>query len=426
MMCKPTEHDVSGAGQGQARRRRSLWEIDRTFHCSLIGTCLGLKETRKMLVKAGLRVPVDASDFDVHTNAVQLAENRCRFSKEVTRKLDRRHVATIARYSRAETVVQVESLWREDLESGEVVGAYWALMTHPLTDANLARSAFGEIHMLSHLVGASARVDMKRLSTLESSARALEHQLEAQTKAALSTARKYERKINALEQQLGEKSREVERLQGVEDRLRQLERGELVATLRSRVQSLDGERNALEKRVEHLRVRTLGLDETCQQLAGENDQLKSDLEALTVQHELLEEQLITMLHNENDTVDNLACDQCTHPLCGKTVLCVGGMGKLIQHYRALVESCGGEFMHHDGGRENCVRRLPGLLSQADIVVCPLDAVSHRACHIAKTSCKKMDIPLRLMRQSGLSTFIHSLSECSETQPWTHHASPTTN
>lgn len=65
---EPSSADRSG-------RRRALWEIEESYHCSVIGTCLGLIETRKMLIKAGLQVPPDSPDFDVHTNAVRLAES---------------------------------------------------------------------------------------------------------------------------------------------------------------------------------------------------------------------------------------------------------------------------------------------------------------------------------------------------------------
>ena len=45
-------------------------------------------------------------------------------------------------------------------------------------------------------------------------------------------------------------------------------------------------------------------------------------------------------------------DNCPGPnLCGKTVLYVGGLHKMVPHYRQLVEQFGGRFLHHDGGKE---------------------------------------------------------------------------
>lgn len=50
---------------------------------------------------------------------------------------------------------------------GEISGAYWAVLTHPLTNHALVQDAFGEVHMLSHLVGRSLRADLRRLAELE-------------------------------------------------------------------------------------------------------------------------------------------------------------------------------------------------------------------------------------------------------------------
>ena len=42
-------------------------------------------------------------------------------------------------------------------------GPYWALMTHPRSTPALMVRAFGEVHMLSHLAGATNRADIRRL-----------------------------------------------------------------------------------------------------------------------------------------------------------------------------------------------------------------------------------------------------------------------
>ena len=40
-------------------------------------------------------------------------------------------------------------------------------MTHPAATDALVREIFGEVHMLSHLVGAANRADIRRLADLE-------------------------------------------------------------------------------------------------------------------------------------------------------------------------------------------------------------------------------------------------------------------
>jgi hypothetical protein len=63
--------------------------------------------------------------------------------------------------------VLVCRLWDDALRSGDIPGAYWALLTHPATTDELMKGAFGDVHMLSHLVGAANRADIRRRRALE-------------------------------------------------------------------------------------------------------------------------------------------------------------------------------------------------------------------------------------------------------------------
>ena len=109
------------------------------------------------------------------------------------------------------------------------------------------------------------------------------------------------------------------------------------------------------------------------------------------------------------------CEGCSEgacpkfDLCGRTILYVGGRTKLCNRFRALVEDCNGEFLHHDGGlHDKKMSRLGKLLGQADIVLCPIDCISHNACLKIKRHCKENDKPLSLLRRSSVSAFARGL------------------
>ena len=78
-----------------------------------------------------------------------------------------RHDLEIRQFDKARTTDAVRALWKEYLARGEIPGAYWAAITHPATDWALVQEIFGEVHMLSHLVGQSNRADIRRLCQLE-------------------------------------------------------------------------------------------------------------------------------------------------------------------------------------------------------------------------------------------------------------------
>ena len=91
-------------------------------------------------------------------------------------------------------------------------------------------------------------------------------------------------------------------------------------------------------------------------------------------------------------------------LDGVVLLYVGGRPHQVAYLRAVAERCGATFLHHDGGIENHPNLLPGLTSRADLVLFPVDCISHDAAHTVKLLCRqagKRFIPLRAASATSL-------------------------
>src|SRR5262249_2151776 len=161
-------------------RRTRIWEIGRNLHCSIVGTCLSNAELRHILVKLSVTGAETASDHELHEKGVLIAGSRDGGAKFLQKALDRRHRVTLDRFAKAKDPDAGRALWTESVRSGAIPGAYWPLPTHPATTESLARQAFGEVHMLSHLVGAANRADIRRLRQLEEDNAALQAKVERQ------------------------------------------------------------------------------------------------------------------------------------------------------------------------------------------------------------------------------------------------------
>lgn len=108
---------------------------------------------------------------------------------------------------------------------------------------------------------------------------------------------------------------------------------------------------------------------------------------------------------------HVACgDAGTEPVAsgprldGITLLYVGGRTHHIAQLRAIAERLGAGFVHHDGGIEYHLNLLAGLASQADLVLFPVDCISHHATQLAKQLCRqagKRFIPLRSASATSL-------------------------
>jgi len=122
---------------------------------------------RHILIKLGRKEAATASEHDLHASGVRVAGQRQDGAKVVHKALDRRHRVAINRFDNAKSADAVRALWKESTERGDIPGAYWAALSHPATNETLLREIFADVHMLSHLVGAANRADIRRLRQLE-------------------------------------------------------------------------------------------------------------------------------------------------------------------------------------------------------------------------------------------------------------------
>ena len=158
-----TEESIATAALG----RRKIWDFATNLHCSIIGTCLPTAELRHILIKLGRKEAATASEHDLHASGVVIAGQRHEGAKLLHKALDGRHRVSINRFDKAKTTEEVRAAWKEAVQRGDIPGAYWAALSHPATNDTLLREVFAEVHMLSHLVVAANRADIRRLRQLE-------------------------------------------------------------------------------------------------------------------------------------------------------------------------------------------------------------------------------------------------------------------
>jgi hypothetical protein len=372
---------------GGPPRRARLWEFSTNLHCSIIGTCLSTAELRQLLKKIGL-APPDSTDHDLHGAAVSLAARHDKAAKLLNKALDERHRIAVHQFAKATTEDEVRSLWRDSIRRGEIPGAYWATLTHPATTRAVIRDAFSEVHMLSHLVGAANRADIRRLRQLEEENAELRAQLAKQQtafhKAVVTRDATIQELRRALAQHLATGSPPPE------DHSATLH--QLIADLERRLAS-ETRRGAVLGR--HLLDTTSALsEERTARVAAERENcgLRSEIEAIEAS-----------IHAA--CCDSAAAtDTSKRRLDGVTLLYVGGHTHHITQLRAIAEKSGVSFVHHDGGIEHHLHLLAGLASQAHLVVFPVDCISHHAAQLAKQLCRqtgKRFIPLRSASATSL-------------------------
>ncbi|WP_449409293.1 DUF2325 domain-containing protein [Methylobacterium komagatae] len=336
------------------------------------------------------------SEHRLHGEVVHLARRKDGGGKLLQKMLDRRHEREIRRFDRARTVDDVRALWRESLERGEIPGAYWAAMTHPATDWTLVQDIFGEVHMLSHLVGQSNRADIRRLRQLEIDLAEREERIAAQ-----------EARIHELSEQrdtLSARQRASEALQSV-TRVTATRPDD---TSREAVQSLEAR---LARECAHAEA----LEEKLAILTESASRLSHDLAAEMARRKVVEAELSTTeavmtVHNSLDeTGDAASKPRFVCDLTGRTLLYVGGRPRQVAQLRRFVEARGGTLLSHDGGIEESRTLLPGLVNRSERVFFPVECVSHEATALVKRFCEAGGTPFQPVRSASLASFVHGLS-----------------
>lgn len=363
-----------------SRTRRRLWQLPARHHCVLLGAAFHVRELRQLFRRAGSRDYAGASDYELHSSAVHFAREKNAFSLPVQRLLDERFRDAVLRLDEAATPIELLERWRACAERGEAVSAYWAVLTHPACDAALDETLGLEMHMAAHHAFAERRAAARRIRDL------LEQV--AQRDASLAAARG---RVHALKR---EAARLREDSAAAEGRLREVRRvhdetrselerwrsGEHALLLRARIDALEAEL-AQSREAERAVRRSLRHAQRPPASPG----LEPPAPAAPVA-------------NETEFEADLA---------RRRVLCVGGKTSLVPHYREIIEHARGEFVHHDGGVEHHLSRLPALLSAADAVICLAADCSHSAYRLAKRYCKAKGKPCALLATSS----VHALSSC---------------
>lgn len=370
-------------------RRRHIWDLMPHLHCSIIGTCLTTGELRQIFVKLNLADVRTATDHSLHGLAVTSAGKNDLAGKMLNKALERRHEVAIKRFGKAKTVEEVRALWQDALAKGEIPGAYWAVFTHPEADRKLLSDAFGDVHMLSHLVGMANRADIARL-------RVLERDLgDRDEKIARQQARLLQATVDKA--QLFHRAEELEAA---------LRASSLTATSQST--TADGDVEALRVRLadEQARARLLAtrLEDQGAALKAGQERIAA-LEAQT----LAQTREISVLEQFLSPEIESAADDHADSLSKRTLLYVGGRPKLVEQLRLLTERRGGRLLAHDGGVEDKPGLLPGLISQADTVFFPVDCVSHRAAEQVKRACQQTDKPFVPLRTASVASFVSALN-----------------
>lgn len=395
--------------QSAAPKRRKLWELEEKHHCPLIGTCIPAAELRKIAHRFGF-TSSPADEFDTHVEAVNWSLSRNPVAEGLQRLLDKRFKASLERFASLRDDAAIRQAWKHCLASGKVAGALWAVYSHKASSVETRNIAFSDIHMLSHQLGAGQAADSRRLDALGHDNARLRQALEDQRAAFQRRLASREQALEETRQTLAARERELVEAADLGRRLEAFESGQVVIEMGRRLAGLQA---AHEDLVNTAR-RAVHLEETLAAVRTELDAAKRERDAARTERETLEQFVLAMngSASEQSEAPAAGCKACPLAATPGCVLYVGGRSSLVAQYRQLAERLGIRLLHHDGGLEQGLARLPELIGGADAVLCPTDCISHVAYYQVKHHCKRSGKPCLFFKGAGVSGFANAMTRLS--------------
>jgi hypothetical protein len=379
-----------------SKRRSQIWDLHNSLHCSIIGTCLSTGELRQLLVRLKVLGAESADEHDLHKLGVFLAAGPKTGAKHLQKALDRRHRISLNQFAKAKDAAAASALWDDALARGDIPGAYWALLTHPAATDAMVKQAFGKVHMLSHLVGAANRADIRRLRQLEDDNAAL--------------AAKLERQQKQLRDGFINRDETIRRLNDMLVKAAGREAAAPLSETAEDINALKGALAELDKRLAHETSRRKRLEQRLEAASTALNHAERARQRAERELASIEPQLGALLQ----IADSAPADGLD--LHGLTVLYVGGRANQAPQLKSLVESTNGRFLHHDGGLEHSATLLPGLVSRADIAAFPVDCVSHDAVTAIKRACRQLGKRYVPLRTSSLACLLSGLAALQDIEP----------
>ena len=374
------------------QQRKKLWDLPRNLHCSVIGTCLPTPELRKVLHRFADVDLRHLSELELHEQGVTAAGRHDEVGRSLHKALDRRHEAATRKFGRASQAGELRALWLEARQHGDLPGAYWAILTHPATSDALLHEVFGDVHMLSHLVGAANRSALSRLAERDEFKADLEARIERQQLRF--------KELMDERDALGRRAEELLVARAAADAAPQPASAEtaalreLVESMQQRLAAESMRRERAEQKRDELRQ---ALGQTQQALTEASEREEGLADEVAALESLL----------DGDAGQDGRMHLPVPP--GMTILYVGGRPSQVEEISTLMTAGGAELLHHDGGLQERVGMLAGLISRADLVVFPVDCISHGAMHAVKRLCGQAGKPYQALRSAGIASFAAGLA-----------------
>ena len=388
-----------------SKRRKKLWELPTKILCSVVGTCATIEELRTIAEHDNSSTWQNFNDYDLHKAFVNLASDKdSKITRGLQKRLDRKFSGIIKEIGNFPEQI-LSGVWEKAIDSGDIAGAFWTLVSHPSLTTDLLDKIYGDVHMLSHLSGASLRTDVKNNGALKEKIDKISKELDNLRSERNHQSISLGKKINVLNQKLKQTLEENRRLK---NQFREYKKKTEVGGYKKEdFIRVTNDLAMARLNNERFQVKLTRANQEISSLKSETDHIRAELSKSKKEQLSLETLIQRILENSNESNDTpSAVSRLDLKSC--QVLYVGGLGGLSAQFRAIVEQSNGLFRYHDGGMEDNKNTLSSAIAKADVVFCPWNCISHNAIKKIKRQCARESKKVHYLHRASISAFVDGL------------------
>jgi len=381
--------------------RKKVWEIDSAFTCPIMGTCLTISDTKKILKRYGKLL--NLTKYEAHNAAVSYCSDENQVSKAINKTLDSTYSKYIEDIKKLDSHEELSDYWKSHFEKGNIAGPLWAIVSSRNLYSDICNEVYADVHMLSHESVHEILNLKSRICSMKNTIRNLQDDKYRYKKAMrelnreIIGARGDKRKIQFLEEKLKRYEKKYSQKEHQRD-----DHSILFSELCKVIRINKADKNKLYRTKSEL-----------QDQRNENKKLMERIKLLEEELKIKENPSLLKTRDNKTEITELECTNISCPsynLEGKTILYVGGRPSVINHCREVIENCGGKFIHHDGGISESVGKIPNIIDNVDSVFFPVDCISHNASSSVKKICRKNRKNLIYLKNSSISTFTREIEK----------------
>ena len=376
---------------------RCIWELKNQTICTILGLTFNEMELPGIIKKLKLNNG-KMNPYEMHCKLIQASSTQDRTSKQLDKLLSERfkpYKEKVKGLSPNEIHKYIEKGEYTDIPLCALI---WYGVRNDHEDIKYIEAMiFGAVHMFEH----------KALRFYETLSRTMpdsrpENVIKELNEIARSND-KLQTKCNRLEIKKDHLTSEIGSIK--EDR------SKIISELEMQKQVNDRMKNDLDK------IKDDNTLDRINELTTEIDFLTTEVKTLSSELAERDQEINKMsceLTDINmDLESGIEDDSKKVDLNGKTVAYIGGVESLMPYYQEVIESFGGTFNYHCGRCLQGRKEIENLVDKTDLVFCPVDINSHKACKYVKKACKIQNKTCCFLRSSGLSMLVREIENTTE-------------